>query len=228
MDLNTILEGVFEQSHFEGPPQTGVEGCVSYNGASAKQSEVDCAASRLVLPELHMNTVFSIGSNGISYKEAVQLAVPSAKGDALMIRISFIATTLAALVGITAAAPAMANDVSIEQYGWSNSAGGAQNGFKNRIRVYQDGRFNTVIGQQHGRHNLSAIGQEGVGNYGATYQNGNHNVAGVAQFGSNHTTILTQDGNGNIAAGVQVGHGCDANVSQGGSGNVAAFVQACP
>lgn len=47
-----------------------------------------------------------------------------------MIRNSFIATALAALVGITTAAPAMANDVRIEQYGWSNSAGGAQNGFK--------------------------------------------------------------------------------------------------
>ncbi|MER8766395.1 curlin, partial [Mesorhizobium sp. M0968] len=79
-----------------------------------------------------------------------------------MIRNSFIATALAALVGITAAAPAMANDVRIEQYGWSNSAGGAQNGFKNRIRVYQNGRFNKVIGQQRGRHNLSAIGQDGA------------------------------------------------------------------
>lgn len=36
-----------------------------------------------------------------------------------MIRKSFIASALVALVGIAAAAPAMANDVRIEQYGWS-------------------------------------------------------------------------------------------------------------
>ncbi len=120
-----------------------------------------------------------------------------------MIRKSFIASALVALVGFAAAAPAMANDVRIEQYGW-------------------------IVGHQYGRHNLSAVGQEGHDNYGSTYQNGSRNVAGIGQFGSNHTTILTQDGNGNIAAGVQVGRGCSANVSQGGNDNVAAFVQACP
>lgn len=50
-----------------------------------------------------------------------------------MIRKSFIASALVVLVGIAATAPAMANDVRIEQYGWSNSAGGAQEGYGNRI-----------------------------------------------------------------------------------------------
>jgi minor curlin subunit len=140
------------------------------------------------------------------------------KGEALMIAKIFIAT---ALVGFTIIAPAMANDVRIEQYGWSNSSGGAQNGYRNRIRVYQDGSYNRMNSRQYGRDNLSAVGQQGYGNYGETYQSGNRNTAGIGQFGSNHTTIITQDGNGNITAGVQVGH-------QGGNGNVAAFVQACP
>lgn len=78
-----------------------------------------------------------------------------------MIRKSFIASALVALVGLAAAAPAMANDVRIEQYGWSNSAGGAQEGYGNRIRTYQNGGYNRIVGHQYGRHNLSAVGQEG-------------------------------------------------------------------
>ncbi|HCJ72939.1 MAG TPA: curlin, partial [Agrobacterium sp.] len=95
-----------------------------------------------------------------------------------MIRKSFIASALVALVGLAAAAPAMANDVRIEQYGWSNSAGGAQEGYGNRIRTYQNGGYNRIVGHQYGRHNLSAVGQEGHDNYGSTYQNGSRNVAG--------------------------------------------------
>lgn len=79
-----------------------------------------------------------------------------------MIRTSFVAIALSALVGFTATAPAMANDVRIEQYGWSNSAGGAQEGYGNRIRTYQNGGYNRIVGHQYGRHNLSAVGQEGM------------------------------------------------------------------
>ncbi|MGV1819852.1 LuxR C-terminal-related transcriptional regulator [Agrobacterium sp. CG160-95] len=62
-----------------------------------------------------------------------------------MIRTSFVAIALSALVGFTATAPAMANDVRIEQYGWSNSAGGAQEGYGNRIRTYQNGGYSVPL-----------------------------------------------------------------------------------
>ena len=71
-----------------------------------------------------------------------------------MNRTSFVATALVALIGFTSAAPAMANDVRIEQYGWSNSAGGQQEGYSNRIRTYQNGSYNRIVGRQNGRHNL--------------------------------------------------------------------------
>jgi hypothetical protein len=177
--------------------------------------------------EPRLNNLFSFRSNETVYNKDVQPRSYPPE-ETVMIRTSFVAIALSALVGFTATAPAMANDVRIEQYGWSNSAGGAQEGYGNRIRTYQNGGYNRIVGHQYGRHNLSAVGQEGHDNYGSTYQNGSRNVAGIGQFGSNHTTILTQDGNGNIAAGVQVGRGCSANVNQGGNDNVAAFVQACP
>ena len=59
---------------------------------------------------------------------------------------SFATLALAALLGATAAVPAMANDVRIEQYGWANSAGGSQHGGRNRIRVYQNGGHNGMTG----------------------------------------------------------------------------------
>ncbi len=62
-----------------------------------------------------------------------------------MFRTSLIATALVALVGMNVAAPAMANDVRIEQYGWGNSAGGAQQGYWNRIRTYQNGDYNRLV-----------------------------------------------------------------------------------
>ncbi|TGS03268.1 hypothetical protein EN852_035880 [Mesorhizobium sp. M2E.F.Ca.ET.209.01.1.1] len=82
-----------------------------------------------------------------------------------MTRTSIIATAFAALVGVTAVAPAMGNDVNLEQYGWRNSAGGAQHGYRNRVHFHQDGRFNTAIGQQYGHRNLSVIMQQGVNNF---------------------------------------------------------------
>ena len=119
-----------------------------------------------------------------------------------MIRLP-LASALVVLAGLTAVTPASANDVRFDQYGWSNSAGGSQQGYRNRIRVHQDGRYNRSLSEQRGSNNLSVIGQEGRRHSGATYQYGSRNSAGIGQFGSDHTTILSQDGHGNIAAGVQ-------------------------
>ena len=50
-----------------------------------------------------------------------------------MTRNIFIATAIAALIGLSAA-PAMANSLSIQQFGFGNAAGGGQVGFANQIR----------------------------------------------------------------------------------------------
>ena len=97
-----------------------------------------------------------------------------------MIRKSFIASALVALVGIAAAAPAMANDVRIEQYGWSNSAGGAQEGYGNRIRTYQNGGYNRIVGHQYGHRNLSAVGQEGHRSGGRQFRRVESAIAATA------------------------------------------------
>jgi hypothetical protein len=68
------------------------------------------------------------------------------------------ASALAAAIGLTTI-PAIANDLQIQQFGWANSAGGAQSGFMNRIGIYQNGRWHRVISQQFGNHNLAAVGQ---------------------------------------------------------------------
>ncbi|MDR6590858.1 curlin [Agrobacterium tumefaciens] len=109
-----------------------------------------------------------------------------------MIRKSFIASALVALVGIAAAAPAMANDVRIEQYGWSNSAGGAQEGHDNYGSTYQNGS-----------RNVAGIGQFGSNHTTILTQDGNGNIAAGVQVGRGCSANVSQGGNDNVAAFVQ-------------------------
>ncbi|MBO6722786.1 MAG: curlin, partial [Roseitalea sp.] len=53
------------------------------------------------------------------------------------------------------AAPAMANDVTIDQFGFGNSAGGGQTGWNNKLGVFQDGVFNNTIIEQFGSNNTA-------------------------------------------------------------------------
>ena len=116
---------------------------------------------------------------------------------------TIITTAIAAMIAVSAA-PTMANDVFINQYGYSNSSGGSQTGWYNRFGLQQRGSWNTGLSRQNGNRNISAIGQEGRNNRAETIQRGNRNAAGIGQFGTNHNAIISQDGNGNITAGLRV------------------------
>ena len=77
-------------------------------------------------------------------------------------------SALALLIGFSAA-PALANGVQIQQYGWGNAAGGAQAGWKNKVGIHQNGWLNGAAAHQKGWKNTSAIGQQGVNNSATTY-----------------------------------------------------------
>ena len=110
-----------------------------------------------------------------------------------MTRKFFISTAIASAIAF-ASAPAMANQVHIDQFGFGNAAGGAQAGVNNTIGVFQDGIFNNSISQQTGVGNLAVTGQQGFNNDADILQNGNFNQAGVGQFGSGWAWIAVKNG----------------------------------
>ncbi|MEL6948170.1 MAG: curlin [Pseudomonadota bacterium] len=113
----------------------------------------------------------------------------------------------AIIVAATAfAAPASANDVFIDQFGFGNSAGGGQNGVGNDLVILQEGVNSTSI-----------ITQDGFGN-----------LAGSGQSGSNHYSETNQLGALNESTTIQTGNGCGASSNQNGVGNTVAIIQNCP
>jgi hypothetical protein len=133
-----------------------------------------------------VNVQFSFGSGGAGYTwNRQQRAATSrqTRETVEMTRTFLISSAIAAVIGFTAV-PASANDIYIKQYGFANSTGGSQTGFRNRTGIHQNGRYNTAISTQKGKRNMVAIGQDGRNNDADVYQRGNLNSAGVGQFGA--------------------------------------------
>lgn len=128
---------------------------------------------------------------------------------------SFRTTIAAALIALSAAAPAHAGgQVSInikpadaEQekvmrmgLGFYALTQGIKNG-----GIRQFGNGNSAGLAQNGSGNLGVVHQDGDGHTGTLTQNGNGNACGLFQFGKNTNGHVTQNGDGGTCATVQIG-----------------------
>jgi minor curlin subunit len=105
-----------------------------------------------------------------------------------MKRTALISAALAGLVAFTSV-PAFANDISIRQYGWGHSAGGAQHGFRNRIGIHQDGRRNAPRPPERPQQRRRDRPGRPAQRCRHHDQRGRDNAAGLAQFGSRHESM---------------------------------------